>query len=100
MGVIVGQLKCGLIDRFFIVHALCVVGKHVDDFKVVIAGFFVEGADDFDLRDGVVYGVFEVPPQEVLAVEGAGSDARAQVNSPRHGVKWLALSVAKLTPVE
>ena len=36
----------------------------------------------------------------VLAVEGAGADARAQVNFPRHGVKWLALSVAKLTPVE
>jgi len=35
----------------------------------------------------------------VLAVEGAGDDARAQVNFPRHGVKWLALSVAKLTVV-
>ncbi len=36
---------------------------------------------------------------KVLAVEGAGTDARAQVNFPRHGVKWLALSVAKLTVV-
>jgi len=36
---------------------------------------------------------------KVLAVEGAGVDARAQVNFPRHGVKWLALSVAKLTLV-
>jgi len=36
---------------------------------------------------------------KVLAVEGAGADARAQVNFPRHGVKWLALSVAKLTLV-
>ncbi|WP_295856117.1 UvrD-helicase domain-containing protein [uncultured Xylophilus sp.] len=35
----------------------------------------------------------------VLAVEGNGDDARAQVNFPRHGVKWLALSVAKLTVV-
>ncbi|HJV03147.1 MAG TPA: UvrD-helicase domain-containing protein [Burkholderiaceae bacterium] len=35
----------------------------------------------------------------VLMLEGAGDDARAQVNFPRHGVKWLALSVAKLTPV-
>lgn len=35
----------------------------------------------------------------VLTLEGAGNDARAQVNFPRHGVKWLALSVAKLTPV-
>ena len=36
----------------------------------------------------------------VLAVEGAGDDARAQVNFPRHGVKWLALSIAKLTVVD
>jgi len=36
---------------------------------------------------------------KVLAVEGSGDDARAQVDFPRHGVKWLALSVAKLTPI-
>ncbi|KAF1019108.1 MAG: DNA helicase II [Paracidovorax wautersii] len=36
----------------------------------------------------------------VLTLEGTGADARAQINFPRHGVKWLALSVAKLTPVE
>ncbi len=35
----------------------------------------------------------------VMSIEGQGDDARAQVNFPRHGVKWLALSVAKLTPV-
>jgi len=35
----------------------------------------------------------------VLTLEGAGEDARAQINFPRHGTKWLALSVAKLTPV-
>ncbi|MDD4943927.1 MAG: 3'-5' exonuclease [Rhodoferax sp.] len=35
----------------------------------------------------------------VLSLEGAGDDARAQINFPRHGVKWLALSVAKLTPL-
>ncbi len=35
----------------------------------------------------------------VMSIEGLGDDARAQVNFPRHGVKWLALSVAKLTPV-
>ena len=34
-----------------------------------------------------------------LAIEGAGDDARAQVNFSRHGTKWLALSVAKLTPI-
>jgi len=36
---------------------------------------------------------------KVLAIEGTGDDARAQVDFPRHGVKWLALSVAKLTPI-
>jgi DNA helicase-2/ATP-dependent DNA helicase PcrA len=36
----------------------------------------------------------------VLTLEGAGDDARAQINFPRHGTKWLALSVAKLTPVD
>ena len=36
---------------------------------------------------------------KVQALEGTGDDARAQVNFPRHGVKWLALSVAKLVPV-
>lgn len=35
----------------------------------------------------------------ILTLEGAGTDARAQVKFARHGTKWLALSVAKLTPV-
>ena len=36
----------------------------------------------------------------ILTLEGQGDDARAQVNFGRHGMKWLALSVAKLTPVD
>ncbi|MEY2655303.1 MAG: hypothetical protein RLZZ524_2331 [Pseudomonadota bacterium] len=36
----------------------------------------------------------------ILTLEGTGTDARAQVNFGRHGAKWLALSVAKLTPIE
>ena len=36
---------------------------------------------------------------KVLTVEGQGDDARAQVDFPRHGTKWLALAIAKLTPV-
>jgi DNA helicase-2/ATP-dependent DNA helicase PcrA len=36
----------------------------------------------------------------VLTLEGSGADARAQVNFGRHGAKWLALAVAKLTPVD
>jgi len=35
----------------------------------------------------------------VISVEGQGDDARAQIKFGRHGIKWLALSVAKLTPV-
>ena len=34
---------------------------------------------------------------KVLMLEGSGDDARAQINFTRHGVKWLALSVARLT---
>ncbi|HEU4458593.1 MAG TPA: UvrD-helicase domain-containing protein [Methylibium sp.] len=36
----------------------------------------------------------------IVTLEGVGADARAQVNFGRHGMKWLALSVAKLTPVD
>jgi DNA helicase-2/ATP-dependent DNA helicase PcrA len=35
----------------------------------------------------------------VLTLEGTGDDARAQISFPRHGTKWLALSIAKLTPL-
>ncbi len=35
----------------------------------------------------------------VLSLEGNGEDARAQVKFSRHGTKWLALNIAKLTPV-
>ncbi len=52
------------------------------------------------LRSG--QGVFHAKFGEgvVLTLEGSGDDARAQVNFSRHGMKWLALSVAKLTPVD
>jgi DNA helicase-2/ATP-dependent DNA helicase PcrA len=36
----------------------------------------------------------------IVTLEGSGEDARAQVNFGRHGMKWLQLSLAKLTPVE
>ncbi|MDY0328994.1 MAG: UvrD-helicase domain-containing protein [Thiomonas sp.] len=35
----------------------------------------------------------------VLSLEGEGEDARAQVSFKRHGAKWLALNIARLTPV-
>jgi DNA helicase-2/ATP-dependent DNA helicase PcrA len=34
---------------------------------------------------------------KVQMLEGSGPDARAQINFTRHGLKWLALGVAKLT---
>ncbi|MGH8779441.1 UvrD-helicase domain-containing protein [Paraburkholderia sp.] len=36
----------------------------------------------------------------VTALEGGGTDAKAQVKFKRHGEKWLALAVAKLQAVE
>jgi len=36
---------------------------------------------------------------QVLSLEGSGTDARIQINFPRHGLKWLALGIAKLTPL-
>lgn len=36
----------------------------------------------------------------VAVLEGNGAEARAQVNFSRHGVKWLALAVAKLQPID
>jgi DNA helicase-2/ATP-dependent DNA helicase PcrA len=35
----------------------------------------------------------------IVTLEGHGDDARAQINFGRHGAKWLALAVAKLTPI-
>jgi DNA helicase-2/ATP-dependent DNA helicase PcrA len=36
----------------------------------------------------------------LLSLEGQGDDERAQVRFNRHGVKWLALALAKLQPVD
>ena len=62
-----------------------------DDFK--FDGLGLSGPD-YDEDSADVFG-----EGTVLTLEGAGDDARAQINFPRHGTKWLALSVAKLTPV-
>ncbi|MBC8058296.1 MAG: UvrD-helicase domain-containing protein, partial [Rhizobiales bacterium] len=59
----------------------------------------VPKAPDHGLRSG--QSVFHTKFGEgvILTLEGSGVDARAQVNFGRHGMKWLALSVAKLTPI-
>ena len=60
----------------------------------------VPKAPSHGLRVG--QGVFHTKFGEgvVLTLEGAGPDARAQVNFGRHGAKWLALAIAKLPPVD
>ncbi|MCM5569986.1 UvrD-helicase domain-containing protein [Burkholderiaceae bacterium FT117] len=35
----------------------------------------------------------------IVGIEGSGDDARVQINFGRQGMKWLALSVAKLEPI-
>jgi DNA helicase-2/ATP-dependent DNA helicase PcrA len=65
-----------------------------------VAAFGAAPAPRHGLRSG--QGVFHNKFGEgvVITLEGSGDDARAQVNFGRHGMKWLALSVAKLTPVD
>ena len=58
-----------------------------------------EGPGKHGLRLGMLVFHAKFGEGTVLTLEGSGDDARAQINFPRHGTKWLALSVAKLTPV-
>ena len=59
-----------------------------------------KAAPSHGLRVGLAVFHAKFGEGKVLALEGTGDDARAQVSFPRHGTKWLALSVAKLTVVE
>lgn len=56
-------------------------------------------APEHGLRPGMQVFHAKFGEGTVLTLEGSGQDARAQINFPRHGQKWLALSVAKLTPI-
>jgi DNA helicase-2/ATP-dependent DNA helicase PcrA len=58
-----------------------------------------KAAPEHGLRPGMQVFHAKFGEGTVLTLEGSGQDARAQINFPRHGHKWLALSVAKLTPV-
>ena len=60
----------------------------------------IAAAADYAIRAGLQVFHNKFGEGRVLAVEGAGDDARAQVSFARHGVKWLALAVAKLTVVD
>ncbi|MFI8614109.1 UvrD-helicase domain-containing protein [Acidovorax sp. NPDC077693] len=59
-----------------------------------------KAAPSHGLRAGIAVFHTKFGEGKVLAIEGTGDDARAQVSFPRHGTKWLALSVAKLTVVD
>ncbi|NMM80456.1 DNA helicase II [Acidovorax sp. SRB_14] len=59
-----------------------------------------KAAPSHGLRVGLAVFHTKFGEGKVLALEGTGDDARAQVSFPRHGTKWLALSVAKLAVVE
>eukprot|EP01034_Spumella_vulgaris_P035820 gene35820-44169_t len=63
-------------------------------------GAYSPTAPSHGLRAGIAVFHTKFGEGKVLAIEGTGDDARAQVNFPRHGTKWLALSVAKLTVVD
>jgi DNA helicase-2/ATP-dependent DNA helicase PcrA len=57
---------------------------------------FPQAASGFRVGQNVAHAKFG--QGVIVNAEGSGSDARVQVNFGRQGVKWLALSVAKLTP--
>ncbi|MDO9403867.1 MAG: 3'-5' exonuclease [Polaromonas sp.] len=58
-----------------------------------------KNAPSHGLRTGMQVFHAKFGEGKVLMLEGSGDDARAQISFNRHGVKWLALSVAKLTVV-
>jgi DNA helicase-2/ATP-dependent DNA helicase PcrA len=60
---------------------------------------FAPKSPDHGLRSGQSVFHNKFGEGVIVTLEGLGVDARAQVNFGRHGMKWLALSVAKLTPV-
>ena len=59
-----------------------------------------KAAPSHGLRAGIAVFHNKFGEGKVLAIEGTGDDARAQVDFPRHGTKWLALAIAKLTIVD
>ena len=68
--------------------------------NVNTAPALVPKAPAHGLRSG--QGVFHPKFGEgvIVTLEGSGNDARVQVNFGRHGMKWLQVSLAKLTPVD
>lgn len=55
-----------------------------------------EDSSGFRIGQNVMHGKFGLGV--IINAEGSGPDSRVQVNFSHAGMKWLALSVAKLTP--
>ncbi len=64
------------------------------------AGGAASGAQGSGLRIGQTVFHNKFGEGVITTLEGRGPDARAQVQFGRHGSKWLALGIAKLTPVD
>jgi DNA helicase-2/ATP-dependent DNA helicase PcrA len=58
------------------------------------AQYRVENKAGFRIGQGVRHAKFG--EGTLIAIEGSGNEARAQVHFGQHGSKWLALNVAKL----
>ena len=71
------------------------LGAEVGQTTVVQAPAAGSGVAQWRSGDKVFHNKFG--EGRVLQVEGSGNDARAHINFPRHGAKWLALGIAKLT---
>jgi DNA helicase-2/ATP-dependent DNA helicase PcrA len=54
------------------------------------------GVHDSGFRVGQTVNHARFGPGVIVGLEGSGQDARAQIQFKRDGLKWLALSVAKL----
>jgi DNA helicase-2/ATP-dependent DNA helicase PcrA len=76
------------------------LGSMVGAGRVAPAPALVPKAPSHGLRSGQSVFHNKFGEGVIVMIEGNGADARAQINFGRHGMKWLALSVAKLTPVD
>jgi DNA helicase II / ATP-dependent DNA helicase PcrA len=74
-------------------------GRRAESFANDPAAASIRGAvEGFRQGQGVFHTKFG--EGKIVTLEGKGDDARAQVKFNRHGLKWLALSVAKLVAVD
>jgi DNA helicase-2/ATP-dependent DNA helicase PcrA len=88
--------RAGMFDARY-AHDLSVAWDKVEQNRASYATAHASSGPQYRAGQGVFHNKFG--EGVIVTLEGAGDDARAQVNFGRHGMKWLALSVAKLTPI-